>query len=260
MMHGLNTYDFGARNYNPLLPMWDKVDPKAGDYPWLSPYVYCLNKPLLFIDPNGREGIKYEDELGNKYVEENVVVLLKKHIEIPYGADDKTIKKIERKNTRIDRWNNNRIGFVKNGLENVYGNVVNSNGEKINFKFNIVGLYVENTNVEKLKEIKEEVINYGLPAVTENRINGALGYNMAIPAVISTASAGSHLGLAVNNAIVRLNSNTDYVLGHEIGHTLGLSDSYGGSNGFGYGLMGSPPTAISPLEVDEIWNNAYKRR
>ncbi len=53
MMHGLNTYDFGARNYNPLLPMWDKVDPKAGDYPWLSPYNYCMNNPIKLKDIDG---------------------------------------------------------------------------------------------------------------------------------------------------------------------------------------------------------------
>ncbi len=55
MMHGLNTYDFGARNYNPLLPMWDRVDPKAGDYPWLSPYTYCMNNPMRIIDPVGMD-------------------------------------------------------------------------------------------------------------------------------------------------------------------------------------------------------------
>ena len=55
MMNGLNTYDFGARNYNPLLPMWDKVDPKAGDYPWISPYTYCMNNPMRIIDPVGMD-------------------------------------------------------------------------------------------------------------------------------------------------------------------------------------------------------------
>jgi hypothetical protein len=28
-MHGLNTYDYGARQYYSVLPMWDRPDPLA---------------------------------------------------------------------------------------------------------------------------------------------------------------------------------------------------------------------------------------
>ena len=31
-LHGLNTYDYGARQYAPLLPLWDRVDPLAEKY------------------------------------------------------------------------------------------------------------------------------------------------------------------------------------------------------------------------------------
>ena len=40
-LHGLNTYDYGARQYAPLLPMWDRVDPLAEKYYGVSPYAYC---------------------------------------------------------------------------------------------------------------------------------------------------------------------------------------------------------------------------
>lgn len=29
LMHGLNTYDYGARQYDPILAKWDRVDPLA---------------------------------------------------------------------------------------------------------------------------------------------------------------------------------------------------------------------------------------
>jgi len=37
---------------------WLSVDPLAAKYPQVSPYVYCLNNPIIFIDPDGKE-IKY---------------------------------------------------------------------------------------------------------------------------------------------------------------------------------------------------------
>jgi RHS repeat-associated protein len=55
MMHGLNTLDYGARQYNSVLPLWDRVDPLAEDYYNVSPYVYCMNNPTNAIDPDGRK-------------------------------------------------------------------------------------------------------------------------------------------------------------------------------------------------------------
>jgi RHS repeat-associated protein len=52
-MHGLNTYDYGARQYNPVTARWDRVDPLAEKYYSISPYVYCVNNPIKYIDPNG---------------------------------------------------------------------------------------------------------------------------------------------------------------------------------------------------------------
>ena len=53
-MHGLNTYDYGARQYDPILARWDRVDPLAEKYYSISPYAYCANSPVNRIDPDGR--------------------------------------------------------------------------------------------------------------------------------------------------------------------------------------------------------------
>ncbi|TXN36135.1 RHS repeat-associated core domain-containing protein [Flagellimonas hymeniacidonis] len=54
---GLETYDFGARNYNPDLGRWMNLDPLAEKFFDNSPYVYARNNPIFFVDPDGNEPI-----------------------------------------------------------------------------------------------------------------------------------------------------------------------------------------------------------
>jgi|GEM_PF-145211 len=60
MMHGLNTYDYGARQYNPILPIWDRVDPLCEKYYNVSPYMYCLGNPVKLVDLDGAEPTEEE--------------------------------------------------------------------------------------------------------------------------------------------------------------------------------------------------------
>ena len=53
-MHGLDTYDYGARQYDPVLCRWDRMDPLCEKYYGVSPYVYCENNPIVRIDKDGR--------------------------------------------------------------------------------------------------------------------------------------------------------------------------------------------------------------
>ena len=52
---GLNTYDYGARQYFSALPVWDRVDPKCEEDYGVSPYAYCRNNPMKFIDKKGEK-------------------------------------------------------------------------------------------------------------------------------------------------------------------------------------------------------------
>jgi RHS repeat-associated protein len=46
---------YGARYYEPKTSVWISVDPLAEKYPNASPYNYCLNNPVNFIDPDGKD-------------------------------------------------------------------------------------------------------------------------------------------------------------------------------------------------------------
>ena len=54
-MHGLNLYDYSARYYESAVGRFTNVDPLAEKYYNISPYAYCNNNPLRFIDPTGME-------------------------------------------------------------------------------------------------------------------------------------------------------------------------------------------------------------
>lgn len=46
-------YYYGARYYNPRISIWYGVDLLAEKYPSWSPYAYCGNNPINYIDPDG---------------------------------------------------------------------------------------------------------------------------------------------------------------------------------------------------------------
>ena len=56
LMHGLNTYDYGARQHDPILARWDRIDPLCEKYYSTSPYAYCENDPVNTVDSDGRSG------------------------------------------------------------------------------------------------------------------------------------------------------------------------------------------------------------
>jgi RHS repeat-associated protein len=46
-------YYYGARYLDPETAVWYGVDPLVMKYPDYSPYAYCANNPIRYIDPNG---------------------------------------------------------------------------------------------------------------------------------------------------------------------------------------------------------------
>lgn len=59
-------YYYGARYYDPRTSVWISVDPLAEKYPNVSSYVYCLDNPVKYVDPDGKKIVGfYLNQQGN---------------------------------------------------------------------------------------------------------------------------------------------------------------------------------------------------
>ncbi len=68
--HGLNEYDSQARRYYASIMRTTTMDPLAESYYHISPYAWCGNNPVKYIDPDGREvkwGSKKEEKVYRRY-------------------------------------------------------------------------------------------------------------------------------------------------------------------------------------------------
>ena len=117
-----NSYDFGARMYNPRVGRWLSIDPKANQMPWQSPYCSMDNNPVWFNDPLGdkiKVGKKKEikEFTGTKYIMgENGLVNTK-----AYNRYLKKSAEIKKHNAAIDA-RVTAINSTLNKLEVVYKN------------------------------------------------------------------------------------------------------------------------------------------
>ena len=65
-MHGLDEYDSEARWYYPAIMRTTTMDPLAEKYYDISPYAWCANNPVRFVDPDGRK-LKYANNVSTEF-------------------------------------------------------------------------------------------------------------------------------------------------------------------------------------------------
>ncbi len=261
-LNGVNLalYDFHARHKMNDVPVFTTIDPLAEKMKSWSTYAYCFDNPISFIDPDGKEGIKYTDEDGQKTVESNVVVLLEQKKAVPDGASEKKVARINRQNGKIEKRNTARMADVETRLNETYNGSdgkgsKNSVGETVMFKFNIIGLEVADTKGGTNQNINAIATKNGLNTSSKTSFGTDI---VAKAAVVTTRSTEGSLGLSNRVWVTEQSGAPVRTLGHEVGHTLKLDDApYPGANS---GLMDySGGNGLISSEVDNIWEMAYDK-
>ena len=60
---GTGYIDFGARQYNPSLRRWMTPDPLSEKYYGISPYAFCNNNPVRYVDVDGKRWVNSQGQI-----------------------------------------------------------------------------------------------------------------------------------------------------------------------------------------------------
>jgi len=118
-------YYYSARYYAP--PTFISRDPMFEKYPSISPYTYCANNPVMFVDPTGQEFDQTQDEKYIKPMEkdiQNKIDGLKKQMSgLEKGSDE-----YNRLNDHVTELSNSltEISALRTDKDNLYMLTFNS--------------------------------------------------------------------------------------------------------------------------------------
>jgi len=227
---GLDYLDYGARMYDAQIGRWHNIDLLTSKNNFESPYVYVHNSPLIYVDPDGRDGIIVIKD-GQININANVYAY-------GAGANKQVIKQMQ--SDVNSRWGGNFIAQTSDGKQ------------KFNVKINVnISLYEGKEKNDP--SIIEESWN------PNNRDNFVEIGSADKRSYVTGGDEGEWRSQGRNG----LTLAQDDPAPHEMGHLLGLDDRYTDKNGPNKGweinIMGSSQKGkVEQRNIDGILGDAMK--
>jgi len=211
-MHGLNWYDFGARYYSGIILVFMTMDPLCKKYYSVSPYAYCLNNPVRFVDPDGRDAM-----LAGSGTREDPYVITARYYYQNGSLDEAQVNGL---NSALSAYNNSG----RNGVTEIR----NDDGSKSYVRYDLSAQGVDNVSeaisATAFETISGETQYYGNIVGTRPNTGNEFGSanNIRVDLNVDNINAGIANGMNSN----LLNKG---VAIHEVGHNLGGEHSDGTS-------------------------------
>lgn len=221
-------YYYGARYYDPRLSLWMSTDPKQELHYDINTYCYAFNNPILYIDPNGKDG-----RVSIKGTEVTISVNI--HI-YGAGASKKVAKTMQ--NNIIRYWGKN----ADTGKNWTYTD--QKSNQTYSVKFNVkVDLYDSESPESE-------------PGLFSGRFNPFNRDNyVEVKNTDRSYVKGGDEGIWRSNGRGGKSLNEDDPSVHEFGHLLGFKDRYSDNSGTHQGWRGNvmaEPTMKGKVEQRNI--------
>ena len=160
--HGLDWYDYSARQYDPASGRFTSMDPLCEKYYNISPYSYCAGNPIRYVDPDGAEPTPAE------------AAAMALHV---YG--DKDSKKANLGNWRVSKRDFGISLNTSNGLKSaVYEKVID--GKVAEYAYVTCGTETLKDWVQNAAQLKGVSMEYNESAQNAKVISDKVGKDMEL--------------------------------------------------------------------------------
>jgi len=197
-------YDYGARQYAPTAPRFTTTDPLAEKYYGWNMYMYCVNNPVRYIDPDGRDGkVTGSGTKNDPYVITAIYI---------YKNGDFSEDQIKAFNSGLNAYNKRKTIKIKEKNEYTY------------IKYNLSSRGVDDPEEERKKTLftntYDEPRYYG--NIVGKNPNGGNEYGSADNKSVDFNISNINTAIKQGADKYRLYKG---VMIHEVAHNLGLNHS-----------------------------------
>ena len=240
---GLDLYDYGARLYDPAAVRWTSPDPLCEKHYNISPYAFCNNNPVKYVDPDGRDGVLIIDK-------ENQVITVKANYYV------ETVKRESKVNRYVSQYSPESVSQMNATVSrdlNKLGLKV-SKGEYKGYSISFDLTFIAGgTQAETTKSAGNDYYNN---IHIGNIIYRMDEYDSNFTTTINAGGTTKTIGGVTdkgNEIMMNVKYDTAQNRLHEIFHTFGFEDF--GKTERGDGIMHYPPQTPNQKDANKLVNN-----